>query len=265
MKSNSISRPMMACRIVSRDRLRRCSHEVLPCVAVRGDFWNAAVPKSVLLKVAFGSRAEDSAAAGHRSFTPTYGRSSAPLAPQPSAKSGLLHPPPSLVDPQGPRSLCKIAICGTRESAFDSTVDVTKHSPLWTISRGRVSASSRPSQCHERLFPSRSCRPGPLHRSRVRARSSAVAARLRKVGHSRCDPSFERRDEGGLCVAVRSAHPTNSPRTAGSHRVPTARCSGGTPSRPRGSGRRRWLLVRLGFTCLNPGRSGAAPCREEKL
>jgi hypothetical protein len=124
---------MMACRIVSRDRLRRCSHEVLPCVAVRGDFWNAAVPKSVLLKVAFGSRAEDSAAAGHRSFTPTYGRSSAPLAPQPSAKSGLLHPPPSLVDPQGPRSLCKIAICGTRESAFDSTVDVPKHSPLWTV------------------------------------------------------------------------------------------------------------------------------------
>jgi hypothetical protein len=32
---------------------------------------------------------EDSAAAGHRSFTPTYGRSSAPRAPQPNATSGI--------------------------------------------------------------------------------------------------------------------------------------------------------------------------------
>jgi hypothetical protein len=37
------------------------------------------------------------------------------------------------------------------------------------------------------------------------------------------------------------------------------------PSRLRGAGHRRRLLVRLGFTCLNPGRSGAAPCQEEKL
>jgi hypothetical protein len=39
--------------------------------------------------VGLGSRAEDSAAAGHRSFTPTCGRSWAQLAPQPSAMSGI--------------------------------------------------------------------------------------------------------------------------------------------------------------------------------
>jgi len=77
------SRLWQASRLISRREIGRIGIQI-----GRRSSWPSSLCGFGRRKASCVPRAEDSAAAGHRSFTPTCGRSWAQLAPQPSAISG---------------------------------------------------------------------------------------------------------------------------------------------------------------------------------